>query len=75
MSRYVRKDPNTYLHRVNVNAKGYGRTGRYLGAGEPVWNVWVDEPGSLETWEFRAPNREAAKAAVLERRQDAVFFH
>ncbi|MBB3310995.1 hypothetical protein FHT78_002739 [Rhizobium sp. BK196] len=75
MSRYVRKDPNTYLHRIPLNAGGYAKSGVHWGAGEPLWCVQVDAPGNFEGWYLRAPNRDAAKAATLERRPDAVFFH
>ena len=60
------------LRRVPINAGGYDRGGAYWGLGAPLWYA-CDDDGDYSEY-FRAWDRAAAKAHVLEKLPNARFY-
>ena len=67
-----RYDGFVSLRRVVLDAGGYDKGGAYWGFGLPIWSA-LSACGTIDLF-VRAPNREAAKAAVLETAPNARFY-
>lgn len=60
------------LRRIHIDRGGYDSGGAYWGLGQPLY--WAgDDEGGLDMF-FRASNRAAAKAHVLDLYPDAKFY-
>lgn len=60
-----------YLRRVRLNAGGYDAGGAYWGLGAPLWEC-LDQDGNGRI--FRARDRAAAKASILDDFPEAKFY-
>lgn len=65
------------LYRVPLNSGGYTSDGQYYGVGRPLYRAVNDDPstpGPIIEFEFRAGDREEARAEVLSRYPNATFY-
>ena len=60
------------LRRIRLNLGGYDSGGAYWGLGQPLY--WAGSDCGAVDMFFRAPDRAAAKATVLERHPGARFY-
>jgi len=60
------------LRHVPLDSGGYDPNGTYFGHGERLY--WVASADGAIDYVIRAPNRQAARAAVLEEHPKARFF-
>jgi hypothetical protein len=70
------------LYRIRINNAGYDSMGRYWGVGNPLWTAEADFPDwkpadgfpSGLDFQFRATDRERAKAMIREVYPNARFY-
>lgn len=63
------------LRHVRINSGGYDAGGAYWGLGAPLWYCYdAETAGDQVAAYFRAKDREAAKAHVLEKLPEATFY-
>lgn len=63
-----------YLRRIRLDSGGYDNGGAYWGHGAPLWYAETESVDGEAIMYFRAPDRDAAKVAVLRRYPGARFF-